>query len=267
MSVAAPTSSARGGGRPRVALRPLVLPTEHGGWGFLFEPLILGLAVRPSSAGSFLALAAILGFLSRQPLKYAMQDALRAKSYPRTSVCRRWAAGYLAGAAGALAIAISLGGLPLFIPFGLVAPLALMVIAYDARNRSRSLLPELGGAVAMSSTAASIAIAGGMRIVPALALSGIVIARSIPSIVYVRTLVQRAHGNTASSTPAIALHALAIPAVALVAPPLATVAIAVLFVRAVWGLAHQPPRAQTLGWREISWGLVTVVLSATAYLS
>lgn len=266
MSVAAPTSSAKDGGRPRVALRPLVLPTEHGGWGFLFEPLILGLAVRPSLAGAMLALAALLGFLSRQPLKYAMQDALRGKSYPRSAVCRRWAAGYLIGAAGALSLAIAAAGFPLFIPFGLVAPLAVMVIAYDARNRSRNLLPELGGAVAMSSTAAAVAIAGGMRIVPALALSGIVIARSIPSIIYVRTLVQRAHGNTASSTPAIALHALAIPAVALFAPPIATVAIAALFIRAVWGLTHQPPRAQTLGWREVSWGLVTVALSATAFL-
>ena len=77
---------------PRVSLRPLALPAEHGGWGFLLEPIALGLAVRPSWGGALIAIAFACGFLTRQPLRLAMQDRLRGKSYPRTRWCWTFAA-------------------------------------------------------------------------------------------------------------------------------------------------------------------------------
>jgi hypothetical protein len=249
----------------RPLLRPIALPTEHGGWGFLIEPILLALLVAPSRPGVLVALAYALGFLTRQPLRLALQDAVRGRAYPRTRWCWLFAVAYAAAALAALGAAIALRGWTVVIPIGLVAPLGLTQILYDANNRSRSLLPELAGAAAMCSSAAAIAIASGMRIVPALALSGIAVARALPSIVYVRTLLARAHGNEASSWPALALHALVIPLVALVAPLLAALAMALLFVRASWGLAHPPPRAQKLGWTEIVIGIITVILAAIGY--
>lgn len=245
-----------------IAFRPLALPTEHGGWGFLFEPIVLALLVRPSWSGALVALAFVCGFLTRQPLKLALQDLLRGRSYPRTRWCWLFASLYALAALAALILLIRLAGPLLAIPLGLVAPLGLMQILYDTNNKSRALLPELGGAVAMSSSAAAIAIAGGMRILPALALSGVIIARSIPSIVFVRTLLQRAHGQSATSWPALLLHALAIPLVALFASRYAVAAMALLLARAAWTLARPVPRAKTIGWREIVWGAVTVALAA-----
>jgi YwiC-like protein len=250
----------------RPALRPLALPNEHGGWGFLLEPLALGLLVAPSISGVLVAIAALFGFLTRQPLKYALQDALRGKRYPRTRYCWMIALAYAIAAAAALIVAVAAGRLILVIPFGLVAPLAVTVVLYDANNRGRSALPEFAGAAAMSSSAAAVAIAGGMRIVPALALSGIIVARSLPSIAYVRTLLKRAHGGTPASWPALVAHAVAAFAVATFAPLLAVVAMVVLLVRAAWGLAHPPARARTIGWSEIAFGTVTVGLIATGYL-
>jgi len=252
--------------RVRPALRPLALPTEHGGWGFLLEPLVLGLLVRPSMAGGFIALAAFFGFLTRQPMKYALQDALRHKSYPRTRYCWMLAGGYAIAAAAMLIVAMATGPLLFIVPFGLVAPLAVTVVLYDANNRSRSPFPEFAGAAAMSSSAAAVAIAGGMRLLPAFALSGLILARSLPSIAYVRTLLQRAHGKTAASWPALALHVVAAFAVATFAPLLAVVARVVLLARATWGLAHPPARAKTIGWAEVVFGAITVGLIATAYL-
>jgi YwiC-like protein len=282
--------------RPRPALRPLALPNEHGGWGFLLEPLILGLLVRPSTAGALVALAAVFGFLTRHPLKCALQDAVRGKSYPRTAWCWMLAASYAAAGAASLAAAIAVGRLILVIPFGLVAPLAVTIVLYDAYNRSRMMFPEMAGAAAMSSTAAAIVIAGGGRMLPALALSGIIIARSLPSILYVRTLLKRAHGERPSwpqapgvtarrlsetardarslragrplstaSWPALAAHVIAAFAVAAFAPLLAVVAMVMLLMRAAWGLAHEPARAQTIGWREIAIGVVFVLLVALGY--
>jgi hypothetical protein len=33
-------------------------------------------------------------------------------------------------------------------------------------------------------------------------------------------------------------------------------------IRAAWGLTHEPPRAKVIGWREIAFGAMTVVLVA-----
>jgi hypothetical protein len=262
LSVAA--AEIRTGGEPRVALRPVALPTEHGGWGFLFEPLVLGLAVAPSWAGLLIAFAAIFGFLTRQPLKFAMQDALRRKRYPRTRVCWRFATIYASGAAVAVAMAAALHGWRILVPFAAVAPLAIVALVADARNQSRALLPELAGAIAMTSTAASIAIAGGRSWTVAFTLVALLVARGVPSILYVRALLQRAHGKMAAGWPSIALHVLAIIAGWFAAGWIAALAMTILLVRAVWGVTHEVPRAKTVGWREIAYGTLTVALLVVA---
>ena len=251
--------------RPRPALRPLALPTEHGGWGFLFEPIVLGLGVAPSRGGVLVALAFVFGFLCRQPLRLALQDAMRGRAYPRTRWCWLFFAAYAACALASLALAVVVAGWAIAIPIGLVAPLGIIQILYDANNRGRALLPELGGAAAMSSSAAAIAIAADVRIVPALALSCFIIARAIPAIVYVRTLLTRSHGKTAASWPSLALHALAIVVIALFAKPLAVAAMVLLFARAAWQLARPIPPAKKIGWTEVVFGTISVALAIAAF--
>lgn len=243
-----------------VSLRPLALPAEHGGWGFLFEPMLLGLLVAPSWGGAFVGAAALFGFLARHPLKLALQDATRGRSYPRTPYCRALAAAYLFGGALSLTAAVMTSGARVLIPLGLVVPLALTQVLYDAHRRERELLPELSGAAAMASIAAAVAIAGGMRIVPAFGLAGIIVARTLPSILYVRAMLGRM-----AAWPAIALHVIAIACVTLYARPYAIAAMVVLLLRAMWGLSHEAPRAQTIGWREIVFGAIVVALAAIAY--
>ena len=249
----------------RPLLRPIALPSEHGGWGFLFEPIVAAIAIAPSAGGAFIALAFVLGFLTRQPLKFALQDALRGRSYPRTRWCFLFAASYAIAALLALAAAIAISGPAILIPLGMVAPLGLMQVFYDANNRSRALLAELGGAVAMTSSAAALAVAGRMRLIPALTLAAVLIALGIPSIVYGRTLLQRAHGQHAESWSALALHAMAVIIVALIASPLAAAAMAILFLRATWHLARPALPAKTIGWREIAFGCATVALIVTGF--
>ncbi len=248
----------------RPALRPIALPTEHGGWGFLFEPLVLGMAVAPSWGGALIALAALGAFLSRQPLKLAMQDALRGKSYPRTRWCWIFAASYLAGASLAIAAAIAVSGWSLAIPFAAVAPLAIVTLIFDARNRSRAALPEYVGSIAMASTAAAIPLAAGRSFVAAFAVMALIITRGLPSIAYVRTLLTRAHGKAASSWPAIAIHACAIGVAFAIGSYAAAAMTSLLLVRAVYGLTHAILPAKILGWREIAWGAITVGVFAIA---
>src|SRR5215212_8962980 len=123
-----------------VSLRPLALPAEHGGWGFLFEPMLLGLLVAPSWSGALVGAAALFAFLARHPLKLALQDVMRGRSYPRTRYCRALAAAYLFGGAVLLTAAVMMSGARVLIPLGLVVPLALTQVLYDAHRRERELL-------------------------------------------------------------------------------------------------------------------------------
>lgn len=235
-----------------ISLRPLALPAEHGGWGFLLEPIALGLLVAPSWRGAWIALAALFAFLARQPLKLALQDALRGKTYPRTRYCGAIAASYL------IAAAIAILASRTFLPVVLIAPLALVQLMFDAKNRSRELLAEMSGAIAMSSIAAMIAIAAGRPIAIALGLSGIIVARSLPSILYVRALLRGA-----PKWPVIVAHTLAAAFVASYATWFAVAAMLILLGRAIHGVTQaSQPAPRTIGWREIVYGAVTVVLVA-----
>src|SRR5512140_1195258 len=57
-----------------VRSRRVALPVEHGGWGLVLEPVVLGLVVVPSIGGIWLAVAAVACFLWRQPFKLAFGD-------------------------------------------------------------------------------------------------------------------------------------------------------------------------------------------------
>ena len=50
----------------RVRIRSIALPTEHGGWGFTLEPILLGLLVAPSAAAWEISAAALGIFLARR---------------------------------------------------------------------------------------------------------------------------------------------------------------------------------------------------------
>jgi hypothetical protein len=214
-----------------------------------------------------IALAAICGFLSRQPLKFAMQDALRRRAFPRTKWCALLAAGYLTGGLASMTAAVWIGGWRPLLAFAAVAPLALVTLVFDAKNRSRSAVPELAGSIAMASTAAAIPLAGGWTFTRAFVPMALVVLRGVPAVVYVRTLLARAHRQTASSWPALALHAIATPLAWIASGSAYAVVMTIaLLARAGWGLTHPVPRAQTVGWTEIGWGAVAIAAFIAALL-
>ncbi|MFH1331086.1 MAG: YwiC-like family protein [Actinomycetota bacterium] len=64
----------------------MALPTEHGGWGFAQEPVLLGPAVDPSLVGSAVAAAAPAVFPGRRPPGLVAADLRRGQRLPRTAV-------------------------------------------------------------------------------------------------------------------------------------------------------------------------------------
>lgn len=239
-------------GKPRVFLRPLALPAEHGGWGFLLEPIVLGLLVAPSRGGWLIAAGAIGAFLARHPLKLAAQDWLRGKRYPRTRACASLAAAYAVPAG----IALALVPLPALYALAAAIPFAALQFALDVRNHGRTLSAELAGVIAPGAIAMAVAIAGGVPSASAATLWLLLVLRGIPSILYVRYAL-RGEGRT----PMMIAHAAAV-AIASMIHPIAGLATLILFVRAlvpVRGLA-----AKTIGMRELVMGVVTVLLFAVS---
>jgi hypothetical protein len=258
---------------PTVRLRLVALPTEHGGWGFLLEPILLGLLLAPTVAGALLGLAALGAFLARHPLELALTDWRRGKRYPRTVWAERFAIGY-----GLLAIVGFGGALWLstapFWPALLVAgPPALVQLSYDLRKQQRRLLPEWAGAAALAALAPMLLLAAGWSFVAAFAIWGVLVTRSVAAIMYVRVRIRRLRGVAASATPALAAHLISLAlvlggAIVALVPWTAVVAFVLLLFRAIYGVSgrSRPTRASAIGFQELFFGLLTIALLAAGYV-
>ncbi len=257
----------------RVRVRSVALPIEHGVWGFWLEPALLGLLVAASGAGVALVVASLAAVLLQTPLSLALGDLRRGRRSPRTALAWRWAATYGGVVAVALAAAlVTAGTASILVPALLATPLVALQLAYEARNRGRAFLPEAAGAVALGSLAACVALAGSWGLPAALVLWALLAARAVPSILYVRTRLRLERGQAPPSWPTWSAHGVAVVLVAAAAaggvvPWLATLPYLVLGLRAVLGLSRRrvSVSARVVGFREIGFGLVTVVLLALAF--
>ena len=110
---------------PNVRLRPIALPTEHGGWALVGAPILLGLWVAPSVSGACLGVASLAVFLARQPAGLALGDWRRGRRYPRTAWAAGFALGYVLVALSAFACAWVTARGAFWLPLALAAPLAL----------------------------------------------------------------------------------------------------------------------------------------------
>lgn len=256
----------------KVRTRGIALPTEHGSWGFLFEPLVAGLAIAFSLPAVWIAVAFIGAFLMRQPLKIYVADRMAGRDLPQTSAALRFVlifgVIYAIGVAGSLAFA----DLRSFIPILLVAPFGVYQIYVDASRQSRNVLPELTGAVTISSSVAVIALASGLAPATAYALWLVFIARLIPSIMYVRNRLRLEKGKDFMFALPVILHLVAIAAVAVLAyyslvPKLPLVMFAILFIRSAWGLSdyRKKVKAMRIGVMEVIFGALTAISVILGY--
>lgn len=257
---------------PAVRLRTIAIPPEHGAWGFLLEPLLLGLGVAPSVPGVCLAVGVIGAFLARHPLKMAVLDRMRGRRYARTRLAERVALTYSMIAGLGLVSAITLAGIHILLPLLLGIPLAGIMFVSYAQNRGRDLLPELAGAAALALAAPSLALAGDKRIGVALALWAVLLARDIPSILYVRARLRLERDKPYALVPVLAANILGTAEVLFLAwihlaPALAAAAMILLLIRALYGLSPYRQRVRTpiIGFQEIGFGLMTVLLTILGY--
>lgn len=254
---------------PKVRLRPLLLPAEHGGWSFIGAPIALGLLARFSWAGLGVAFGALALFFARQPLKIAAKDLLQRKRYPRTDWAGGFGLGFLAVAGFLILGAWDKGQLA--VPIALLGVLASIQFWFDATGKGRSFLPEVTGAIAASLFAAIIALAGGGTAVLAWRLTAVLAAHSLLAVTYVSARLDLSKGQIVPLWPVAGL-ALGILVLASAAVNLAwaswplLLAAFLLAGRALWGVSpwRRSVRPQIVGFQETGYTIALVVLARLA---
>jgi hypothetical protein len=254
------------------SVKQVALPAEHGGWGFWLEPALLGMLVASSVARLWLVIGSLGALLVRQPMKIAILDYKRGRVFERTRLAWRFIVLYGGIAALCVVLAVANAGSELLAPILGVAPLAAIHIVYDAQNQSRRWLPEVLGPIVMSSTAVSIAVAGGWTLAAAVPLAVIIVVRAVSSVLYVRERIRAEKKRPYNALLPLMVHGLALAILTLMAaagavPWLSVIGAVILLARAAHGLSRyrRPTAVKVIGFQEMGLGLMTVFLAAVGY--
>ena len=245
----------------------LTLPKEHGSWSLALEPVAFGLLVAPSAAGAALALAAVSGFFLRRPMKLLLSR----KSDPCQPLAARSLAILLLTGLTGLLLAVRFGAAGGWWPL-LPAALAGMVFAWcDNRNEAREGAAEIAGVVSFSLLPAAFGALAGWSVVASLALAAIMLVRSVPTVLTVRTTIRIRKGRPYIIAPALltagaGVFLIAWLAALRLAPWLALVFSLILAARTAWLLLWRPQlTAKTVGITEAVLGGMIVVVLALAW--
>ncbi len=251
------------------SFRTLVLPKEHGSWSFAFEPVALGLLVAPSRAGFVLAAAVAAGFFVRRPLKLATTlPATDARRGP----ARQWALVWSALAfTGIISVSLLASWTALW-PLLLCVPFAAIFLWFDLHNDMREAEAELSGSAVFALLPATMATLAGWSAAISLGLAAVMLARSLPTILTVRTYLRRAKGQPVHLANAIATASAATLAITLlvrqhIVPTTAALLVAALLLRTIIFLLSLRPNlpAKRIGIFEAALGCVYLSGLTLAY--
>jgi hypothetical protein len=257
----------------RATWRAVALPTEHGGWSLTAEPALLGLVVAFAWPALALAVAAMLAFIARTPLRLVLVDRWRHRWLERSRLALRIAVGELVVIAALVTFAAIGAEGRFWIPLSIAAPLIGIELWYDMRSRSRRLIPELAGSVGIGSVAAAVALVGGASGLVASGLWCVVGARSLAAIPYVRHQIFRLHRrpSVAWQSDLAQLAALTIVVVGWLVDAVPFAAVVAVMVLAVFNVVairrRAPDRAAVIGIQQLMFGAVVMAVTAIAVLA
>lgn len=257
----------------KLQLTKIVLPSEHGGWSLVLEPVVLGLLVAYSLIGLLLGLSFLFLFLLRHPLRLVIADIKKKRLFIRTYTAGIVSAIYFIISTFFFITAIIQTNIIVVYPILFAVPFFMIYVIIDIFIQKRALLSELSGPLALGSIAPSIAMANDWLLFPALGLWAIIIFRLIPSIFYIRVRLDLEKGKQIDKLPTLVLHILSIIIALLLIqmkmiPFIVITAYIILLIRAYIGLSNfrKPTPTQKIGFMEITYGGFTILLAATGYI-
>lgn len=254
---------------PKISVSRIILPSEHGSWSLLFEPLLTGFAIAFSPASPWVALMTIGAFFARQALKTCV---LARKNHPLAKTAGKFLSLFVL-IAGAGFFGVVVNSSPwAFFPLLVATPLATQQLVLDISTRGRSLVAELAGAVAISSSIAVMALADEIGLPGSIALWVVLTGRFVPSILYVRNRLLIEKGKRVDRISPNLAHVVS----SLIVTVLAAVGLASFFtvgvfvfllIRSMIGLSgiRKGTNAMVIGIWEVVFGALTIASIIAGY--
>ncbi len=245
------------------------MPSEHGSWGFVLEPLVLSLIVAYSLPGLLLSLCTFFMFLSHQPIKNLFK---RKNINPNKKISQIFLAIYFLFILTFFAIVLFQVSLTFLIPFGisLIVMINYLFTLYNQKNRK--LVNELSAPVSISLIALSIVLFDGWQIENVIAFWFILLARSIPTTFYVHAKLLMIKKKSAKKGLPILLGGiftiiLLLFSIFSYSPYLAAAASLLLLIRAYTGLyaSKHKVKIRTFGIWEFIYGGLFVLIVTVGY--
>lgn len=231
-------------------------------------PILAGMLTMPSWPGALIGIAGVAAFLTRQPLRLALSDRLKGRTYPRSVWAARFAGGYAAiGIICLLGSALLAHDARWLTPLIPAAGLGLFQFAQDVKGSGRRTAPELCGAAAMSLLAASIVLAGNGEPLRAALLSLGIALQAMTAVLYASARVRLERGLKVNRAAPYLGHVGALGVwggliLSGLAGWPAAAAFGLLAARCVWGLSchRSPKRASMVGVQEVGYAVLTLVV-------
>lgn len=260
-------------GSSNVRWRTVALPTEHGSWAFVGEPILLGMLLAPTWSGLALCIAVFAAFLLRQPLNIYLKDLRHHRHVPRTIVARQFVLTYgsILMVAGGILL-FSSPKLHMLLPLMFAVPLFVIQLIADFQNQSRSLTTELSSSLAVGAIAPALVLMNGWLLLPAFGLWLTLGVKAITAILYVRARLRLERNKPVYRAWAVISHAVGVALLVMatafaIVPWTVPAAMIILFIRAAVGLSAlrkvRPPKI--IGFQEIGYGLGFVLAIAYGY--
>ena len=223
---------------------------------------MVGFAIAFSASAPWIAVMTIGAFFLRQPLKTRVLGS--ANMHVKRTADRFIILFALVSGTGFVGVALTANAWA-FLPIAIAAPLAIQQFVLDITTRGRSLVAELAGAAAITSSVAVAALAAGLGLPTSMALWSVLVGRAIPSILYVRNRLLKDKGKDFDIVSPIVAHVAGLAiisglAVVGLGSVLTVGVFAILAARAVFGLSEKarPAKAMVIGIWEVVFGVLTV---------
>ncbi len=254
----------------KINIRQIALPTEHGSWGFVLEPLILSLLVAYSFPGLILGFCTFFMFLSHQPLKNILKRK-KQSSYNKASFIVLGI--YSLFIVSLFAIVFFQVSIDTLIPFGAAVVIMMIYITSLYLKKNRELISELSAPISISLITLSIVLFAEWRLINVLVFFFILLARSIPTTFYVHAKLLMIKKKPAKKLTSI-LQGILFTLILLLfsilgySPYLAVFASLLLLIRAYWGLyvSKEKVKVKVFGIWEFIYGGLFVLIVAAGYI-
>ena len=248
-------------------LKLIALPREHGAWGYVLEPLILGLLAAFSVKGLYLAFGALLAFLAHQPVRIYFSAQQNTKKASLLFLLM-----YGIPAVLFFALFIYKTNPLYFLPFTLAIVFMLIYLFMELAGFGRKMVTHMIPPTAIDLIAVSIVLVSGWELLETAAFLVLLSSRAHPTTFYVRAKLRRREDKEYYKVLAVAVHLLSLCMASLlvylkIMPGLALIAVFLLFIRAVIGVYFNKTvmTPKQIGIREFIYGALFVFISAAGY--